>query len=188
MFGFVGRKIEWNDLHPNEIRFYNEYLAKYEILETVYGNYKNDTIEFIAASHYSILLPYFDYTLVVLSTDKDSINYKYLDYSLVYKTIDGRRARRGDPYTKEINKKRKWNRIGPEYIDFSPEISFNTKMLDSLTIAKRFPSPIYEIVNDTAICKMGCYVDDLFLVKKRGNLKRYFPLYERMSLKRKQKR
>ena len=54
LFVFVGEKIEIKNLPQKELAFNSAYIAKYKILDKIYGDYSKDTIEFEVYDHYGV--------------------------------------------------------------------------------------------------------------------------------------
>ena len=154
------------------------YSAKYKVIQVVLGEYHYDTIEFEAHDHYGI--PSFSkYKNVLLYLSQDSngkwIQQKYL-YSAVYQTTEGRWAGPFDLQDYSDVKNKNIN-IKPEIIPFKDSIYLDIKwtLFYKPKISKKtrdmwYPSPYYLIRGDSALVKMGNYVEELILLKKNGVL------------------
>lgn len=172
LFAFVGEKLSVKPLPLKRGSMNNGYKAKYAILKKVYGNFPEDTIEFIAYDHYGIP-PFSKSKNVLLYVSADSGTYyhqKYM-YNNVYKTKDGRWAGiyAVDDYKHAYNKH---TRIKPVKIDFAERVVFPTKVIDDegKQLIYLYPKPYFKTVGDSAIVIYGNYVEELFALKKTGIL------------------
>lgn len=173
LFVFVGEKIDVKH-EPNKDSYSldNKFTARYKVLQSVYGKYDNDYIEFKVYDHYG--WPAFSkYKHVLLFVSEDSGKYyheKYM-YNDVYKTKSGRWAGSYaiDDYEHPYNKS---TAIKPEIIDFKEELSYPTQTVyqDGSIEEHYYPEPYFKIVDDKAIAIYGNYIEDLFRLKKEGVL------------------
>jgi len=172
LFVFVGEKISVQPLPSEHGSMDNGFKAKYIILKKIYGNFLEDTIEFIAYDHYGTP-PFSKFTNVLLYVSSDSGTYyhqKYL-YNDVYKTKDGHWAGTyaGDDYGHAYNKHTK---IKPIKIDFAEEVGYPLKRIDDegrkLTFS--YPKPYFKTIGDSAIAVYGNFAEELFALKKTGVL------------------
>jgi len=172
LFAFVGEKISVDHLPSKQNSFDNGFKAKYLILKKVYGNFSQDTIEFVAYDHYG-MPPFSKFKNVLLYVSADSGTYyhqKYM-YNDVYKTKDGRWA---GTYASE-DYKHGYNRhtkIKPVKIVFATKVSFPIKTVDEQgqQISYSYPKPYFKIVGDSAFPVYGNHVEDLVSLKKTGIL------------------
>lgn len=164
---FVGKKISLKQL-PNDGSIDNAFLAKYEILENVYGEFQGDTIEFRVFDHYGIP-PFSKFDNVLLYVSKDDTFYyheKYM-YNDVYKTKDGRWA---GPYTSDYNNQvDKTTGIKPVKLDFKYDVFYLLKEDDAGNNVF-YPAPYFETKNGKVEVIYGNYIEDLFKLKKNGVL------------------
>lgn len=140
LFAFVGEKVSIQEDTTVKNVFDNVYVAKYKIIQRVYGAYQFDTIAFKIFDHYG--LPDFVHLKNVLLYVSKGESYYYLEkyqYNEVYRTKDGRWAGYSYDYLNQIDQTRK---IIPQKIPFT-----NDAPKDS-----------------------GNYVEDLFLLKKNSVL------------------
>jgi hypothetical protein len=172
LFAFVGEKISVEPIPSQRGSMDNCFKAKYVILKRVYGNFSNDTIEFIAYDHYGIP-PFSKFKNALLYVSADSGTYyhqKYM-YNDVYKTNDGRWAGTyaSDDYGHGYNRH---TNIKPVKIDFATKVSFPLKMVDEQgrQLEFSYPKPYFKIVGDSAFAVYGNYVEDLVTLKKTGVL------------------
>jgi len=172
LFAFVGEKISVEPLAMPKGSFDNGFKAKYAILKKVYGNFLEDTIEFLAFDHYG-KPPFSMFKNVLLYVSADSGTYyqqKYM-YNDVYKTKDGRWAGiyAFDDYAHTYNKHTK---IKPVKVEFAERVAFPTRMVDDdgQKLVRLFPKPYFKTVGDSGIAIYGNYVEDLFELKKSGYL------------------
>ena len=172
LFAFVGEKISVDHLPSKQNSFDNGFKAKYLILKKVYGNFSQDTIEFVAYDHYG-MPPFSKFKNVLLYVSADSGTYyhqKYM-YNDVYKTKEGRWA---GTYASE-DYKHGYNRhtkIKPVKIVFDTKVSFPIKTVDEQgqQIEYSYPKPYFKIVGGSAFPVYGNYVEDLVSLKKTGIL------------------
>lgn len=172
LFVFVGQKLSVDPLPHKEGLMDGGFKAEYLILQKVYGNFLNDTIEFVAYDHYGIP-PFSKFENVLLFVSADSGLYyhqKYM-YNDVYQTKGGKWAGTyaeydyGHAYNKHT-------KVKPIKIDFIKEISYPTKIVrsDSQIVTIAYPKPYFKTVGDKAIAIYGNYVDELFVLKRDGYL------------------
>jgi hypothetical protein len=172
LFVFVGQKISVDALPYREGSMDGGFKAKYKILQKVFGNFSEDTIEFVAYDHYGIP-PFSQFDNVLLFVSADSGTYyhqKYMYYD-VYLTKDGKWAGSyaEKDYRHEYNKK---TNVKPVIIDFAEEVSYPTKLItpDSQVVILHYPKPYFITIVDTVIAVYGNYVEDLFILKRDGYL------------------
>ena len=162
LFVFVGEKISVEPLLYQRGSMDNGFKAKYAILKKVYGDFPEDTIEFVAYDHYG-LPPFSKFKNVLLYVSGDSGMYyhqKYM-YNDVYETKDGRWAGTyaADDYNHPYNKHTK---IKPIKIDFATRVAYPTN--------EEYPKPFFKTIGDSTIAIYGNYVEELFALKKTGIL------------------
>jgi hypothetical protein len=172
LFAFVGEKISVDPLPSKQNSFDNGFKAKYVILKKIYGNFPEDTIEFVAYDHYGTpAFSKFRNVLLFVSADSGTYYHQKYMYNDVYKTKDGRWAgtyASGD-YEHAYNKHTK---IKPARIEFAEKVSFPTKAIDEegQQLEFSYPKPYFKIVGDSAFAVYGNYVEDLVTLKKEGVL------------------
>ena len=101
LFVFVGEKVELVEVIPPRGEIWDDaaFDAKYRVLESVYGEFEGNIIEFRVFDHYGF--PPFakePYALLFVSKHEGKLHHEKYQYHTVYKTIDGRWASCGDPY------------------------------------------------------------------------------------------
>jgi hypothetical protein len=172
LFAFVGEKISVEPLPHEQGSMDNGFEAKYVILKKVYGNFTQDTIEFVAYDHYGTP-PFSKFKNVLLFVSEDYGTYyhqKYM-YNDVYKTKDGRWAGTfaRDDYEHAYNRHTK---IKPVKIQFAERVSFPTKMIgkERRQLEFSYPKPYFKAIGDSAFAIYGNYVEDLVTLKKAGTL------------------
>jgi hypothetical protein len=147
------------------------FIAKYKILQQVYGKFKADTIEFLAFDHYGTpAFSKYKYVMLFVSNYNGKLYHEKYQFFDVYKTKDGRWAssyKVGD-YQHDYNKN---TTVKPELIDFVKQVSYNIKGRNKEDIDYLFPSPYFKIVGQKAVAVWGNYIDELFELKKGGILK-----------------
>lgn len=147
----------------------SRYVAKYKVLQLVYGTYQSDTIEFVVYDHYGRpgFSKYKTVLLFVSIYDGKLYHEKY-QYFDVYKTADNRWASPGDPYKFDDYHRKE---LKPQKIKFKDKVFYNLKQYDQAVIATLFPKEYYYISRNKAYPLVGTYIEDLFTVKKEGVLK-----------------
>jgi hypothetical protein len=170
---FVGEKIEVNrfvpELKKGRIPFDQAFKAKYKVVQNIYGDYKGEMIEFEAFDHYGFP-PFakYDNVLLFVSEYKGKLYHEKYQYFNVNKTIDGKWASCGDPYRFDDYNRKPIKSIP---LKFDAPVFFDTGNLKPIQIQEIYPQPFFVIEENRAKCLMGAYVDDLFVVKKKGVLK-----------------
>lgn len=172
LFAFVGEKIEVAPIKVEEGSMYYRFIAKYRILQRVYGNYPNEIIEFEVFDHFGE--PQFSkFKNVLLFVSKYNGKYYQEEYMYndVYKTKDGRWAGTyaTNDYGHDYNKK---TSVEPVRIEFADEVDYPTLLRDDQgkVMKLSYPSPYFEIRGDKAVAVYGNYIEDLFKLKKDGVL------------------
>lgn len=167
LFAFVGEKIDVYEIPVSELAMDFGFKAKYKILLKVYGNYSNDTIEFIGYDHHGFpRFAEFKDVLLFVSNDSGRLYHEKYMYHDVYKTKDGRWAGPysisdyNHPYIKAID-------IKPELIEFQEQVSYPINGIRREYIKLRYPEPFYKIIDSSAVAIYGNFLEDLFLLKKR---------------------
>jgi hypothetical protein len=148
----------------------SRYIAKYRVLQLVYGTYKADTIEFISFDHYGQpAFSKYKTVLLYVSNHKGQLYHEKYMYSDVYRTTDGRwaGAYESQDYNHENNKN---TTIKPEPISFKEPISFDVKNRDKESIKRYYPEPYFRIKKGRAYPMMGNYIQELFELKRDGFL------------------
>ena len=172
LFVFVGEKISEKPVQRKFGDMDNGIVAKYAILNKVFGEFPFDTIEFVAYDHFGAF-SFINYKNVLLYVSADSGQYyqqKYM-YNDVYKTKNGRWAGpySSEDYEHEYNKKTK---VKPVRIEFVEDVSYPIERIDGegniLTFSP--PKPYFIIKGERAIPVYGNYVEDLFILKRDGFL------------------
>ena len=145
------------------------YVAKYRVLQMIYGTYREDTIEFIVYDHYG--QPGFSkYKTVLLfvSNHEGQLYHEKYQYFDVYKTADNRWASPGDPYKFDDHHRKD---LKPQEIKFKEKVFYDLKHYDKDRVKEIFSTEYFDIVKNKAYPLKGTYVEDLFTVKKEGVLK-----------------
>jgi len=174
LFVFVGEKIEVKDISYEKGDFDLGVIAKYKVLQRVYGNYDKDTISFEAYDHYGEpAFTKYKNVLMFVSESKENKGHYYMEkyqYFDVYKTKNGRWASsyKASDYGHSYNEH---TTVKPEKIDFLRTLEYPVK----ITVAGRpvelhYPQPYYEIKGDSAIALYGNYIEELFKLKRDGFL------------------
>jgi hypothetical protein len=146
-----------------------KFIAKYKILQLMYGSFKSDTIEFVAYDHFGI--PAFskhENVLLFIFNRNGHLYHERYQYFPVYKTKDDRWA---GAYQPSLYEEDSTTAIRPERIDFKKQVSFNIKGREQSDIKESFPEPYFKIVSNKAIAIWGNYVEELFELEKQAVLK-----------------
>jgi len=175
LYVFIGKKIKVDygkrKYYCNKIPMESKFEANYEIIENLFGDYKKDTIKFVAYDHYG--RPEFskfeNVILYVAEYCGELIHVKY-QYNNVYKTKNEKWA---SPYQGfDYNKLDSLNIKKPILMDFKDEVKFIFgKDTDTLWFKRRFPESYYEINGFKAKALYGNYAIDIFEIMKKTILK-----------------
>lgn len=177
LYVFIGKKIKVNEYVEQKkycdiISMDSKFEAKYEIIESIYGDYPNKIIEFEGYEHGVMSKSFYDYKYVLLYVGDycGTLTHIKYQYDPLYKTKDGKWA---SPYNYyEYRRLKDKNNITPEKIAFKKNLKFkipqNAYYKDSI-----FKEPYYEIKNNNAIAKYGNYPKELFELKKLTALKEF---------------
>jgi len=178
LFVFVAQKISIkpapSENYCNALPFDEKYIAKYRIIESVYGGFAKDTIDFIVYDHYG--RPEFEkFDTVLLYVAKYCENLVHIKYQFsdVYKTADGRWAAAHNPYTfgyDYVFDEEDEDEVKPEIIKFEKPVVFNANNFSELYCKERFISPYYKKDGNTFIAIYGNYVKDIFRFTKENSL------------------
>lgn len=172
-FAFVGEKVSLEPVPPDveNLRRDREFLAKYRVLEPVYGVFNREVIEFTVFDHYGN--PRFaEHRHVLLYVEYHDGKYyhsKYM-YSPLYKTVKGRWAGPYDAYDYNHENNRKLA-IKPEIIDFADQVTVDISEVPPEQVGQFYPAPYYRIEGLKAIAVYGNYLPELFRLKQHGVLR-----------------
>ena len=170
LFVFVGEKVEVVEVTPphGEIWFDEVFDAKYRVLESVYGEFEGNIIEFRVFDHYGY--PPFakhSHALLFVSKHKGKLYHEKYQYHTVYRTLDGRWAACGDPYLgREYHRKP----FSPKPLIFPEPVTFDLAEFSEKQRKAIFVEPYFEIIEGRAVCRMGAFVDELFQINRDGVL------------------
>ncbi|MEO7984192.1 MAG: hypothetical protein ABI688_08935 [Bacteroidota bacterium] len=140
LFVFVGEKIEITSIPYSIGDFDKGAKARYKILQRVYGNYNQDTIEFEAYDHFG-RFPFAEYnnTLLYVSEYEGKLYQEKYMYDPLFKTKDGRWA---GPYSDDYGHAgNTYTKVKPEKIEFAEEVSFPASAKDENGKEYFFPFP-----------------------------------------------
>lgn len=172
LFVFVGQKIAVTPLPEKYLSMDYCFKARYLILQRVFGNFKEDTIEFVVFDHHGMpAFSLFENVLLYVSETRGTYYHEKYLFNDVYRTKDGKWA---GPYAiqdygHEYNMTTK---VKPVKIDFLEEVNYLTVVVrDSEKIALSYPAPYYKTVGDKAIAVYGNYVQELYELKRDGCLR-----------------
>ncbi len=176
LFVFVGELVKLDTILQKEDK--PQRRAIYKILQSVYGHYPSNFIEFTTEGDYG-LFQLSDYKNVLLFVLIDDANKKihYLNkFYDVYKTKNGRWA--GKYNVEDFRSK-----IKPQKIDFEKQIIFPVNpVIEEDWIDCLYPVPYYKLKGDSAIVIFGNYVEDLFFIQKEWSLHDYFKEVEKFEV------
>ena len=170
---FVGEKINIFDAsNLGERRQMDRaFAAVYKIKQKIYGDFEEDEIVFRVYDHYGVpAFSKYQHALLYVVKKGDILYHVKYQYSPLFKTQDGKWA---GPYAVyDYNHKlNKDTEIKPVKINFADDLEFDISNRDDQTIKKWYPEPFYKIDNNKAIAVYGNYVEELFQLKKEGELK-----------------
>jgi hypothetical protein len=172
-FAFVGEKITVEPVvpSPGEVKFDQQFSAKYHVLEKVYGNYDGEVIEFTVFDHHGFpSFAKYDHALIYIEVhDGKYYHAKYM-YSPLFETVDGEWA---GPYDDEDynHENNSGTNIKPEIILFRKPVTFDISQVSPKYVKDFYPKPYYRIWGSRAIAVYGNYVTELFLLKQHGVLR-----------------
>lgn len=170
---FVGQKLK---VIPEQEPYYCDVMtmdskvnAEYKILEQVVGKFPKDTIHFASFNHnHRITFSNYENVLLFVGEYCGDLYHEKYQYFELYKTMNGKWASPGDPYKyDEYHRKN----LKAQSIQFNDSVWFDISKLSDAAIKQQYPMPFYKIEGQKAIPIMGCYIDELILVKKEGVLK-----------------
>lgn len=167
LFVFVGEKLM---VEPRAMDA--GFKARYVILRKVYGEFPEDTIEFIAYDHYGTpAFSNFRHVLLYVSADSGTYYHQKYMYNDVYLTKDGRwaGAYAREDYGHSYNKRTK---IKPVKIDFAETVRYplNVTAEEGVQYKFSYPKPYFRIEGDSAVAIYGNYIEELFVLKRDGYL------------------
>lgn len=176
LYVFIGEKIKVDyakrKYYCNRSSMDFKFDAKYRVIENLYGDYKNDTINFVAFDHYGKpRFSEFDHVILYVAEYCGSLYHVKYQYNDVYKTKYGKWA---SPYQGfDYEKLDSLNIKKPIKIDFEKDVTFEFgKGTDTLWLQKRFPKPYFETNGFKAKAVYGNYAIDIFEIKKKTTLKK----------------
>lgn len=176
LYVFIGKKISVDHYidQPNYCDFISmdsKFAAKYEVLENVYGNYKNKIIEFVGYEHGPMSKSFYDYKYVLLYVADycGTLTHIKYQYDPLYKTTDNKWA---SPYNYYNYRSLSENSsIKPQKIKFKKKLKF--KIPDVHDKKEIYPDLYFEIKDDVATASHGNYPAELFELKKLTTLKEF---------------
>ena len=172
-FVFVGEKISVEPVIPiqGELKVDQQFIAKYRVLEKVYGNYDNELIEFNVFDHRGFP-PFAKYEHALIYIVIHNGKYYHAKYmsSPLFETVDGKWAGPYDAhYYSYVNNND--TQIKPEIILFRKPVIFDISHWKPSDVKKFYPKPYYKIKGKQAVAVYGNYVPELFLLKQHGLLR-----------------
>lgn len=173
LYVFIGEGINLkslSDYYCDNVRILDSrFQAKYKVIKNVYGNLKQDTVNFIIYDHTG--MPKFsDYKYVMLFVSErcGKLYHEKYQYFDVYPTVDGGWARPGDPYQFDPYRPKVVNGVP---LKFKDELTFDVTDKHPDYIKELYPEPYFKIENNKAFPLIGADAESLFLIKKEGVLK-----------------
>ncbi|HEX2607137.1 MAG TPA: hypothetical protein VHK91_07145, partial [Flavisolibacter sp.] len=161
LFAFVGEKVYVKYSKEENSDLDNAFHARYKILQSVYGSYDGDEIDFMAYIHGpGPDFSKYRYVLLYVSKDENGYYLEKYQFNDVYPTKNNRWAGRysyTNGYDDQLNG---ISQLKPEKIPFRYEITdFPELEYDKAYIKE----PYYKIEDGKAQAVYGNYVEDLFL-------------------------
>ena len=169
---FVGRKISVEEFEPEAEEGYIlmdlAFLARYEVVSILRGEYAGEKIEFEAYDHYGFpnFATYETVVLFVSMADDGTYYHQKYQYIPVYPTAAGTWAGCGDPYAHEPDGHH--GNVEAHDIEFDPPLVFDLRGLTQREVRKRFPSPYFRRSRTRAECVKGSTLEELLRVKFDG--------------------
>ncbi len=194
MLAFVGRKvavervIQPPPVSENEdeivILMDEAFVARYEILDVVHGDYGGRTIDFEAYDHYGYpMFAKHDLAMLYVVEYEGALFHRKYQWDRVHPTKDGRYAYCGDPYfLLDETELEDVDRRSLEPIEFDPPVV--TRISEQIArksdpefyspeeiaqnrdaVTAHYAAPVFKIRGDRAFCKMGVYPDELYRIK-----------------------
>ena len=165
---FVGELIQCVELPQDEGSMDAKFKATFKIIQTVYGEYALDSIEFVAYDHYGVpAFSKYKNSLMFVTKHGDQYFHEKYQYRDVYKTKNGKWA--GTVWCSHDD-----SIIipHPKKIDFKDDVYFPAMHKDKFGDDEDFPcgEPYYKSKDDKKIPVYGNYIEELFLEKKNGVL------------------
>jgi hypothetical protein len=171
LFVFVGEKIELKSLPQKEPAFDSAFIARYKILDKVYGDYSKDVIEFEVYDHHGEpAFSKYQNVLLFVSVYQGKFYHEKYQFFDLYKTTDGKWA---SPYAVG-DYKHSYNKntsIKPKKIEFAESVEFDVSTWKSKVIREWRPTPYFVVANGKAKAVYGNYIPELFKLKRNGVLK-----------------
>lgn len=173
LYVFIGEKIDLKilgDYYCDNVSILDSrFLAKYKRVENIYGDLKQDTVNFTVFDHSGI--PKFSnyrYVMLFVSEHCGKLYHEKYQFFDVYQTVEGRWARPGDPY--------QFDERQPKIVDaiplkFKDELTFDITDKHPNYIKQYYSEPYFKINNNKALPLRGAYVEALLSIKKEGILK-----------------
>lgn len=166
LFVFVGERVYFRARRRwPPWAFSRKYVAKYRLIECIYGECNAKKIRFKAYSHLN-LISYPEYALLTVNRTFWGHRLEYRQMTEVKRTADARWA--NCAHHKQTGKNGR--EMEPRNIDFDPEDWSDISRCPEDLIPAYYPQPYFEIVGDSARCLTGFYAEELFEVAKHGVL------------------
>lgn len=147
----------------------SRYQAKYKVIKNMYGDLKQDTVDFTVYDHYSDpKFVEYKYVMLFVSEHCGKLIHEKYQFFDVYPTADGGWARPGDPYMLDQHQSKTVKAIP---LKFKDELMFDVTDKHPNRIKELYPEPYFKIENNKAYPLTGAYAETLFSIKKEGVLK-----------------
>ncbi|WP_298900019.1 hypothetical protein [uncultured Psychroserpens sp.] len=173
-FVFIAEKISLEMKIPEQscnVLMDRQFIAKYKVLENLYGDIQKDSVTFYVFDHYG--WPKFkDYEKLVLYVNKycDIYVHEKYQYQPLLKTKNGKLA---SPFLNDDFRYLKTDfPIKPRRMDFENPVIFEHEKLDSIEgIKQMYPEPYFRIEENKVFALYGNDINELFELKKLTILK-----------------
>ncbi len=169
LLAFIGQKLSMSKQEEpkcnNCIIMDSHYIATYQVLERVFGNYSPDVISFDVYDHYGVpAFSKYDTVLLFVSRRVDGTwKHEKYQYFALYRATDGQLYGCGDPYRGVPDPDRT---VHARPIRFVEPVSHSLEGLDRQRIEQLYPAEYFERRGGRAHCVLGTSVNDLFKAKK----------------------
>lgn len=162
---FIGEKIKVKEVKRKGLMFNQWFKVRYKVLESIYGDFQKQKIEFTVADHFGVpAFSNYDHVLLFVRLYGNRFHHVKYRFCDLYKTKDGRWA---SPYDSHLYS-RSWNNHSearPEKIEFCEEVFYTISPdLSPEEIREYFPTPFFRLEENRAYAVYGNYLEELLFL------------------------
>jgi hypothetical protein len=171
LFAFVGEKIYVKELPVTEGSMDAAFEARYRVIQSVYGYYREDTITFTGYDHYGEpAFANYKHALLFVSEGEHGWYHEKYQFFDVYLTPGGRWA--GTYHKIGYPDENKKGAVKPVPVKFDTAVFYplDKRQWEDGEAEYYYPEPYYRIDGKKAIPLYGNYIEELFRIKKEGVL------------------